>query len=125
MATLNHSLLRVIAAAVVLTSTVGCSAESKRKNHLSRADDYFKAGEYEKAKIEYANVLQGDPQNGVAIRQMGLIWIEQGAYMGNELERHKSLWTPDDFRAVGFAIIQDGSLDPYGYRMIVAEYLRQ
>jgi len=53
------------------------------------------------------------------------IWIEQGAYMGNELERHKSLWTPDDFRAVGFAIIQDGSLDPYGYRMIVAEYLRQ
>src|SRR5436190_22151043 len=79
MATLNHSLLRFFAAAVVLASTAGCSAEAKRNRYLSRADNYFKAGEYEKAKIEYANVLQSDPQNAVAIRQMGLLWTEQGA----------------------------------------------
>jgi len=62
-------------------------------------------------------------RRGVIVIVTPAIWINQGAYRGNELETHKSLWTPDDFRALGFAIIQDGSLDPYGYRMIVAEYL--
>ena len=28
-------------------------------------------------------------------------WVEQGAICNNELEIHRSLWTPDDFAAVG------------------------
>jgi predicted TPR repeat methyltransferase len=48
------------------------------------------------------------------------VWIEQGCYMGNELETHKSLWKPADFE--GYYIVKDGSLDDMGYKMIVAEY---
>ena len=62
---------------------------------------------------------------GVFVIVTPAIWISQGAYRGNELERHKSLWTTEDFQAQGFAIIQDGSLDAYGYRMIVAEYFNK
>lgn len=50
------------------------------------------------------------------------VFIEQGAYLGNELEVHKSLWTADDFMKLGFTIQKDGSLDEYGYMMIAAEY---
>ena len=50
------------------------------------------------------------------------VWIDQGAAYGNELETHKSLWSPMDFMAHGFHIIKDGTLDDMGYMMIVAEY---
>jgi tetratricopeptide (TPR) repeat protein len=71
--------LRIAAAALALIPVAGCTQEAKTKRTLSRADNYFKAGEYEKAKIEYLNVMKGDPQNKVAIRQLGLIWTEQGS----------------------------------------------
>ena len=66
-------------ASMMCGGLTGCSAEAKASRHLSRADKYFKGGEFEKAKIEYANVLQADPKNVVAFRQLGLIWAEQGA----------------------------------------------
>ena len=57
------------------------AAPPKRKNpdFLDRADRYFESGEYDKAKIEYLNLLRADPQNATAIRQLGTIWFEQGA----------------------------------------------
>lgn len=57
----------------------GCSAEAKRDRALERASAYFKAGEYDKAKIEYLNVLGQAPENAKAIEQLGLIYLEQGA----------------------------------------------
>lgn len=45
---------------------------------MERADRYFKAGEYDKAKIEYLNLLRLDPQNVTGFQQLGLIWSEQG-----------------------------------------------
>jgi tetratricopeptide (TPR) repeat protein len=57
----------------------GCSAEARKARHLELGDRYFKAGEYEKAKIEYLNVLRGDFNNAIAESQLGLIWFEQGA----------------------------------------------
>jgi hypothetical protein len=50
------------------------------------------------------------------------VWIEQGAAYGNELETHRSLWSPLDFP--GFQIVKDGSLDDMGYMMIVMEYIK-
>ena len=48
------------------------------------------------------------------------IWMEQGAAYGNELERHRSLWTADEFRALGFDVLMDGSPDVWGNQMILA-----
>src|SRR4029077_9701523 len=45
---------------------------------LERADRYFKAGEYDNAKIEYLNLLRLDNQNVTAFQQLGFIWFEQG-----------------------------------------------
>jgi tetratricopeptide (TPR) repeat protein len=62
--------------AVVLNS---CSRGSKENRHLKLADGYFRAGEFEKAKIEYLNVLRQDFNNPTAEAQLGLIWFAQGA----------------------------------------------
>ena len=47
--------LAVCLSIVVLT---GCSAASRGARALERADRYFKAGDYDKAKIEYSNALR-------------------------------------------------------------------
>lgn len=61
---------------------------------------------------------------GVIISTPG-IWIEQGDAYGNSYERHRSLWTPADFTALGFGIVMDGSLDDNGHMMIVADYIKK
>src|ERR1700688_3392603 len=53
-------------AALVLAS---CSPAAKKARALERADRYFKAGDYDKAKIEYMNVLRVDRQKAMAILQ--------------------------------------------------------
>ena len=55
----------------------GCSPTAKKARILERADRYFKAGEYDKAKIEYLNLLRLE-QNITAFQQLGFIWSEQG-----------------------------------------------
>jgi hypothetical protein len=52
------------------------------------------------------------------------VWIEQGEYMGNIHETHKSLWTVSDFVVNGYGIVQAG-LDQYGHNMIVADYVKR
>ncbi|MBC8094497.1 MAG: tetratricopeptide repeat protein [Akkermansiaceae bacterium] len=56
----------------------GCSAEAKKKRHQTRADELFKAGNYTKAEIEYFNVLSLERTNGHAIRQLGVLYEENG-----------------------------------------------
>ena len=70
-----------LALAVILAGAVaiGCSADAKKARVLKRANDYFDSGDYDKAKIEYLNVLRADPQNATAIQRLGTIWYEQGA----------------------------------------------
>lgn len=70
---------KILAAALIAVLIAGCSAKAKQERDLRRADGYFKAGEYDKAKIEYLNLLRKDPQNVTAIQQLGVIWSEQGA----------------------------------------------
>lgn len=66
----------VLLAAITLA---GCSAGAKKAGILGRADRYFQAGEYDKAKIEYLNLLRLENQNVKALQQLGLIWFEEGA----------------------------------------------
>ena len=63
-------------------------------------------------------------KGGVFIVVTPGVFIEQGAYMGNELEVHKSLWSTLDFQAHGFSVVMDGSLDNLGYKMILVEYVK-
>src|SRR4029077_19860745 len=55
------------------------SPAAKKARILERADRYFKAGQYDKAKIEYLNLAQVHRQNVHALQQLGFIWSEQGA----------------------------------------------
>jgi tetratricopeptide (TPR) repeat protein len=55
----------------------GCS-ETRKTRHLVAADHYFAAGEYEKAKIEYMNVLRFSFKEPQAIERLGLIWLAEG-----------------------------------------------
>lgn len=58
---------------------VSCSLEAKKSRLLESADSYFKSGDYDKAKIEYLNLLRADHENAIAFQQLGLIWFEEGA----------------------------------------------
>ena len=67
----------IVAAVAVLLA--GCSAESKRLRLLERAAEYQKAGDYERARIEYQNVLQKHPEDLAANEGLALIWFERGS----------------------------------------------
>jgi tetratricopeptide (TPR) repeat protein len=56
----------------------GCTRAAKKNRYLDRANRYFQAGDYEKAEIEYVNVLRLEPKNPVAVPRLGLICAEQG-----------------------------------------------
>lgn len=76
----THSVFAPVLLAIVLALTgAGCSKKSKQASIQARADGYFKSGEYDKAKIEYMNLLRSDNQNATAFQQLGLIWYEQGS----------------------------------------------
>lgn len=73
----RHSLSFLFCAAALLLGG-GCSPEARRAGQLESADRYFAAGEYDKAEVQYLNVLQGDPGNTQAIAQLGLLYTDQG-----------------------------------------------
>lgn len=56
-----------------------CSVEARKARHLAHGEDYFKSGDYEKAKIEYVKLLLVDPRNELAYERLGFIWTEEGA----------------------------------------------
>jgi tetratricopeptide (TPR) repeat protein len=68
---------------VVLTLSLfilcSCSAGYKKTRALERADRDFKAGDFDKARIEYLTVLKLDRINRTAIKQLGIIYFEDGA----------------------------------------------
>src|SRR5206468_9059251 len=65
--------------------------------HLERATRYFQSEDYEKAQIEFMNVLRLDPQNPIAISRLGLICFEQGRLAtAYSLLRKSEKLQPDD-----------------------------
>ncbi len=69
---------KIVTLLVITTFVCGCSPSAKKARVLERADRYFKAGDYDKARIEYMNVLRLDHQNVTAFQQLGFIWSEEG-----------------------------------------------
>src|SRR3979411_389333 len=58
----------IMAISLGAATIAGCHLPGKKSRVMERADRYFKAGEYDKAKIEYMNVLRLDRTNRTAIK---------------------------------------------------------
>ena len=72
-------LLRIVTLTLAATLITACSKEAKKTRFLAEADNYFKAGDYDKAKVSYLNVVQLDPQNALAFERIGAMWLEGGS----------------------------------------------
>ena len=68
-----------VAALIVAGIFSSCSREGKVSGLLESADNDFRAGKYDSARIECLNALHLDPQNESAIQELGTIWFEDGA----------------------------------------------
>jgi len=75
----SKTLFRIVSLTLAATAIVACSKEAKKTRFLAEADNYFKAGNYDKAKVSYLNVVQLDPQNALAFERIGAMWLDQGA----------------------------------------------
>ena len=75
----SKTLFRIITLAFAATLIVACSKEAKKTRFLAEADNYFKAGDYDKAKVSYLNVIQLDPQNALAFERVGEMWLDDWA----------------------------------------------
>jgi tetratricopeptide (TPR) repeat protein len=76
---LHHFLIMAVAGLLVVGST-GCSSKATAARHLQRANRYFDAGQYDRAEVEYINVLRNDPQNAGAFGRLGIIYFDEGRY---------------------------------------------
>jgi tetratricopeptide (TPR) repeat protein len=72
-------LISSLAAVMLLAAAgAGCSAKMKASYHLRRANNYFDAGQFDKAVIEYENVLRNNQQDAQAWSRLGIIFFEEG-----------------------------------------------
>ena len=65
---------RTLVLAVIAATIVSCTPAAKKARYAKRGEDYFKAGEYDKAKIEYLNVLRVDQRDANAYGRIGAMW---------------------------------------------------
>jgi tetratricopeptide (TPR) repeat protein len=73
---LSSNVVTLILAATLITA---CTKEARKGRLLGEADNYFKAGNYDKAKLAYLNVIQLDPQNALSFERIGAMWQDGGA----------------------------------------------
>lgn len=66
--------------AVVLLGSAGCTRQAKAKRHLQRANSYFAANQYDRAEIEYLNVMRLQPTNIVAIHNLAEIYYSNESF---------------------------------------------
>lgn len=72
-------LFRMVTLVLATTLIIACSKEAKKTRFLAEADNYFKAGDYDKAKVSYLNVVRLDPQNALAFERIGTMWLDDWA----------------------------------------------
>jgi len=70
---------RIVTLILAATLITACSKETTKARLLAEADNYFKSGNYDKAKLSYLNVLRLDPANALAFERIGAMWQEEGA----------------------------------------------
>ena len=72
-------LFRIVTLILAVALITACSKEAKKTRLLADAETYFKAGDYDKAKVSYLNVVRLDPQNALAFERIGTMWLEDGS----------------------------------------------
>jgi tetratricopeptide (TPR) repeat protein len=75
--TIRSTSICVILAALALIGG-GCSPEAKKAKLVENADKHYADGNFDRAEVEYLNLLRLDPQSGRAIGRLGLIYSAQG-----------------------------------------------
>ncbi len=70
---------RIVTLILAATLIAACSKEGRKARILGEADNYFKARNYDKAKLSYLNVLGLDSQNALAFERIGAMWLEDAA----------------------------------------------
>ncbi len=70
--------LFLLTAGLIASLATGCSRQAKKDRHLQRAEVHFQAGDYDRAEIEYLNVLRIERTNAIALGNLGLMCFEQG-----------------------------------------------
>lgn len=73
-----HLIWPLVAVAALAMAGAGCTAKMKANYHLRRANSYFDTGHYDKAVIEYENVLRNNLKDAQAWGRLGTIFFEQG-----------------------------------------------
>jgi tetratricopeptide (TPR) repeat protein len=76
----TQTLITLAAVALCATVLAGCSAKARMARHQRRADNYFAAGDYSKAEVEYLIALRLDGANPHNISRLGEIYYEQGRF---------------------------------------------
>ena len=76
---LSNLISRTLMLAVIVATIVSCTPAAKKARYAKRGEEYFKAGEYDKAKIEYLNVLKVDQGNANAYGRIGAMCLDEGA----------------------------------------------
>ncbi len=71
-------LIPALVASAVLLVGAGCTKAGKKNKALEQARTYAAAGEYDKAELEFKNVLQLEPGNADALAGLGVMFFEQG-----------------------------------------------
>src|SRR5947209_1206820 len=75
----SKMLFRIVTLILAAALITACSKEAKKTRFLAEADNYFKTGDYDNAKVSYLNVVRLDPQNALAFERIGTMWLEDGS----------------------------------------------
>src|SRR5256886_5291973 len=70
--------LPIVAAVAISILLTGCTAASRKALYTEKAERFYKAGEYDKAKIEYLNVIKIDQGDANAYARIGAMWVDEG-----------------------------------------------
>ena len=73
-----HILITVAVAAILTFGATGCTRQAKASRHLAKGERYFADNDYDKAEIEFINVLKNQPDNRTAYTRLATIYSEQG-----------------------------------------------
>jgi tetratricopeptide (TPR) repeat protein len=84
---------------VLAITSFGCAKEKEetKEQHLSRANEYVRAEQYDKAEKEYREVLRIAAENLAALRQLAFIYLDQGQLLqAYPLLKKSAELRPDD-----------------------------
>src|SRR6266446_3005870 len=75
---LNHHFRLVFLLLPLLLLGAGCTKQARKERHLKKANQYFDAGDFKRAELEYLNVLRLDRTNTLVVTRLSTIYYDQG-----------------------------------------------